>query len=221
MEIQMRRMKEALKLLPYVRRCHSLRIWIGKRTKNHFMALPQHKLKKSTEDSSQEIDGSLEAWTRPDITYAVNMASRKTTNPKIEDVQSFKRIFRYLQGTQNLGLRHSSQENTTMIDAYSDGDYASDTSRRSTSGYIIMYAGGPVLWSTKHQPVVSLSTAESECITASECVKEVLFVRLLYKGLTCETELSHSGLLRLNYCLDVRDCAGSIMIGKVVCYTQD
>ncbi|KAJ8896751.1 hypothetical protein PR048_002096 [Dryococelus australis] len=105
--------------------------------------------------------------TRTDITYAVNMVSRKTTNQTIEDVQSFKIIFIYLQNTQNLGLWYSSQDNTTVIDAYSDADYASDTYRRSTSGYIIMYAGGPISLSTSHQPVASLSTAESEFIAAS------------------------------------------------------
>ncbi|KAJ8886253.1 hypothetical protein PR048_012462 [Dryococelus australis] len=35
--------------------------------------------------------------------------------------------------------------------------------------YIIMYAGGPILLSTKYEPVVSLSTAESEFIAVSEC----------------------------------------------------
>ncbi|KAJ8895788.1 hypothetical protein PR048_001126, partial [Dryococelus australis] len=97
---------------------------------------------------------------RRDITYAVNMASRKVENPI---------------GTRNLGPRYCTDLNTPLIDAYSDVDYAGDeTSCRSTSGYVILYMGSLVAWSTRKQPVISLSTAESEFITTSECVKEEL-----------------------------------------------
>ncbi|KAJ8896369.1 hypothetical protein PR048_001713 [Dryococelus australis] len=82
---------------------------------------------------------------RPDITYAVNMASRKMENLTVHDVKKLKRIFRYLQGTKNLGLRYSANLNTSLIDAYSDADYAGDElSHRSTSGYVILYMGSPV-----------------------------------------------------------------------------
>ncbi|KAJ8896439.1 hypothetical protein PR048_001783 [Dryococelus australis] len=89
--------------------------------------LEDNKPKESGKFPCREAVGSqmyLYKRTRPDITYAVNMASRKTTNSTIGDVQS----------TQNLGLRYSSQDNITVIDAYNDADYASDTFRRSTSG---------------------------------------------------------------------------------------
>ncbi|KAJ8875602.1 hypothetical protein PR048_023498 [Dryococelus australis] len=113
------------------------------------------------------------------------MDSRKTNNQTI-DVQSVKRICRYLQNTQNLGLWYTFQDNTTVIDAYTDADYASDISQRSMPGHIIMYAGGTSSWPTKRQPVVSLSTAKSEFIATSECVNEVLFVKTIYKELTGE-----------------------------------
>ncbi|KAJ8879390.1 hypothetical protein PR048_019998 [Dryococelus australis] len=70
---------------------------------------------------------------RPDITYAVNMASRKVKNPTVHDVKKFKRIFRYLHGMRNLGLKCSTDLNTLLIDTYSDADYVGDeTSCRST-----------------------------------------------------------------------------------------
>ncbi|KAJ8867924.1 hypothetical protein PR048_031733 [Dryococelus australis] len=90
---------------------------------------------------------------RPDITYAVNMASRKMENPT---------------GMRNLGLRYSKNLNTSLIDAYSDADYAGDeTSRRSTSGYVTLFKESPVAWYTRKQPIISLSTGESEFIAAS------------------------------------------------------
>ncbi|KAJ8890280.1 hypothetical protein PR048_009788 [Dryococelus australis] len=88
---------------------------------------------------------------------------------------------------ETLGLRYLTDLNTSLINTYSDADYAGDkTSRRSISGYVIPYMGSPVALSTRKQPIISLSTAESEFIAASECVKEVLFLNSLYKELTGE-----------------------------------
>ncbi|KAJ8865499.1 hypothetical protein PR048_033755 [Dryococelus australis] len=85
---------------------------------------------------------------RPDITYAVNMASRKA-------------------------------EKTY----YYAGNMATS---RITSGYVILYMVSPVAWFTRKQPIISLSTPESEFIAATECVKKVLFLNSLYKELTGE-----------------------------------
>lgn len=53
--------------------------------------------------------------------------------------------------------------------------------RLVASGFDIFFADGPVTRRTRHQPIVSLSTAESEFITASECVKEVIFLKNIFK----------------------------------------
>ena len=53
----------------------------------------------------------------------------------------------------------------------------------STSGYVVMLNGGPVIWSSKLQKVTAQSTAESECIAATECVNEVVHIRLLLSEL--------------------------------------
>ncbi|KAJ8892672.1 hypothetical protein PR048_005253, partial [Dryococelus australis] len=42
---------------------------------------------------------------------------------------------------------------------------------------INLYMGSPVAWSTRKQPIILLNTAESEFFAASECVKEVLFLK--------------------------------------------
>ncbi|KAJ8874710.1 hypothetical protein PR048_025576 [Dryococelus australis] len=115
---------------------------------------------------------------RLDITNTVKITQRKAENPTVLDIKKIKLIRRYLQG------KYSTDLNTSLFDAYSDTDYAGDeTSHRSTSRYVILYMGSPVAWSTRKQPIISLSTAESEFIAASECVTEVLFLKSLYKEL--------------------------------------
>jgi len=69
---------------------------------------------------------------------------------------------------------------TSKLTCYSDADYAGDcTTRKSTSGYVSLLAGGLVVWSSCKQRCVSLSTTKSEFIAASEASKDVVWLRKL------------------------------------------
>ena len=51
-----------------------------------------------------------------------------------------------------------------------------DTSR-STSGYVMTYAGGAVSWQSRLQKTVALSTMEAEYMAAVEAGKEILWMK--------------------------------------------
>ena len=60
-----------------------------------------------------------------------------------------------------------------ILVGYSDADMAGDIdSRRSTSGYLVTFAGGAVAWQSRLQKCVALSTTEAEFISATEACKE-------------------------------------------------
>jgi len=61
--------------------------------------------------------------TRPDITHAVGIVGRFQANPKETHLQALKRIFKYLQGTQNYGLWYPRDTDLTLH-AYIDVDWA-------------------------------------------------------------------------------------------------
>ena len=127
----------------------------------------------------KEIIGALiylTTCTRPDIAHAVNIASR-TSEPTQAHWKLVKRILRYLKGTRNLGLRFRWEKFPELV-GYSDADYANDVkTRRSTTGFCIIYGGGPVAWRCQRQSIVSLSTTEAEYISGCELVKEILPIR--------------------------------------------
>ena len=69
---------------------------------------------------------------------------------------------------------------TDNIDAYSDADHAGDkVTHRSTSGSVIMFAGGAVLWKSK-----LLSSMEAEYVAASVTVKSIVWLDRLLKDVS-------------------------------------
>nr|GEZ06971.1 hypothetical protein [Tanacetum cinerariifolium] len=71
---------------------------------------------------------------RPDIMFATCMCTRYQANPNEHHVSAVKRIFSYLKGTINLGLRYPKDSGFDLT-AYSDADHTGcDLDRKSTSG---------------------------------------------------------------------------------------
>ena len=65
---------------------------------------------------------------------------------------------------------------------FADADYASRaTNRRSVSGSSIMCAGGCVCWFSRTQKCVTLSTSKAEYVTLGDAVKELLFLRQVWR----------------------------------------
>ena len=68
--------------------------------------------------------------------------------------------------------------------AYTDSDYAGDVDdRKSTSGYVFLLSDGAVSWSSKKQPVVTLSTTEAEFVAAASCVCQGVWMRRVLEKL--------------------------------------
>ena len=85
-----------------------------------------------------------------------------------------KRIFRYLAGTQDIGLWYPANFSLELV-AYTDADYAgSRLDRNSTSEYCQFLRGCLVSWASKKQHSVALSTVEAEYVAAGSCTAQVL-----------------------------------------------
>jgi hypothetical protein len=105
----------------------------------------------------------------------VNLLSRKQENFDQDDWLKIKRIFRYLQGTINLGLRYRSEGEN--LECYADASLGvSDESGKSTSGLLIKVFNDVIYWRTKKQSHIALSSAEAEFIAMSLACKELVGV---------------------------------------------
>lgn len=118
--------------------------------------------------------------TRPDIAYAVGVVSRTLEHPSKSDWARVKRIFRYLKGTENFGITYKPNFKKGTLECYSDADHGGDESTgRSTTGVVCLYAGGAISWLSQRQTSVAISTTEAEVVAASEASREVVWLKRL------------------------------------------
>lgn len=97
--------------------------------------------------------------------------------PKEVHLQAVKRIFRCLKGTNGHGIFYKKNAIGSLL-GYTDSDYAGDLDdRKSTSGYVFMFGSGVISWSSKKQPIVTLSTTEAEFVAAAYCANQVIWLR--------------------------------------------
>eukprot|EP00253_Pinus_taeda_P033280 PITA_33280 len=114
--------------------------------------------------------------TRLDIMHAVGIVGRFQANPKETHLQAVKRIFKYLQGTQNYGLWYPRDTDLTLH-AYTDADWAGSVDdRKSTSGGAFFMGSRLVSWFSKKQSSIALSTAEEEYVAAASCCTQLLWM---------------------------------------------
>ena len=128
--------------------------------------------------------------TRPDIMFAVSLISRYMSKPTELHLMAAKRILRYLQGTTDFGIFYSKGGNKELI-GFTDSDYAGSLKdRKSTSGYAFILSSGAVAWSSRKQPIVTLSTTEAEFVAAAACSCQAVWMKRILRKLGYEGNIS-------------------------------
>jgi hypothetical protein len=147
---------------------------------------------------------------RMEISFAIIKLSQYSANPALIHYKALQHVFAYLNHTREDGLiywrprpRHDLPDIQAPVQrsllhnsipvypqpplsllAYSDSDWGSDTThRRSVSGTIIILSGAAVLYSTKFQKAIALSSTEAEFVSASDAGKHALYLRSILTDL--------------------------------------
>jgi len=117
---------------------------------------------------------------RPDLAYTISFLAQFSSCPTDEHIKAAKHVFRYVNGTRNHGVFYP-YTTTNVIDVYVDTDFAGcyDT-RRSTSGYIVLFNNCCVSCLSKKQASVAKATTEAEFVAMSYGTHHI---RWLLKGL--------------------------------------
>ena len=117
--------------------------------------------------------------TRPDFAFAVNLLARHSAAPTKSHWTGVKNIFRYLQGTKDLGLFYKFQRNldSSMI-GYVNAGYLSDPhNAKSQTGFVFLYGETTISWKSTKQTLVATSTNHSEIIALYEASRKYVWLR--------------------------------------------
>ena len=143
--------------------------------------------------------------TRPDITFAVSTLSQYLEALHSTHLKAVTRVFRYLLGTKHLQLILGGSLCT--ITGYSDADWASHLHRHSISGFAYLIGAGTVSWSSKKQPIITLSSTEAEYVALTHSSKDILWI---HKFLTELSRIFSFSLPTTLFC----DNQGAIRLSK-------
>ncbi|GKA07313.1 retrovirus-related pol polyprotein from transposon TNT 1-94 [Tanacetum coccineum] len=126
--------------------------------------------------------------TRPAIQFVVSLISRFMSKPTSVHLAAAKRIMRYIQGTLDCGIWYKMGGEGNMK-VFNDSDYAGDfDDRKSTSCHVILWDGAAVIWSSKKQSIVALSSTEAEYVATAACACQVIWVRGVLQELGLKME---------------------------------
>jgi len=101
--------------------------------------------------------------------------------PEQDHMGAAKWVWRYLRGTTRLGVVY---DGSKPLQEFIDDDWAGDADgRRSTTGFVFTFNGGPIAWGSKRQSTMATSTAEAEYAAAAKATKGALWLRKLLSAL--------------------------------------
>ena len=99
--------------------------------------------------------------TRPDISYAVGLLSRFGSKPTKVTCILMVYLLQYRRGTVEMSIRFSGSRFDMHV--FTDAAWTGDVlTRRSTTGYMVIAAGGPLAWGSQLQATVAISSMQSE-----------------------------------------------------------
>jgi hypothetical protein len=134
----------------------------------------------------------LYGHSRPDLGFALSQAARFSFAPKRSHELALIRIGQYLKGTRDKGLVLTpNRAEFLKVDCYVDADFCGlyeredrtdPTSVKSRTGYVICIADCPVIWSSKLQESIALSTMMAEYYALSTAMREVIPLNELIKA---------------------------------------
>ena len=124
---------------------------------------------------------------------AVHQTARFSVNPMRSHELAINRIGRYLVDNPDRGMVYN-VDKTKGLEVYVDADFAGGWSAAdansadnvlSRTGFVICYANCPVIWCSKLQTEIALSTAEAEYIALSHSLREAIPIQNLSKEINC------------------------------------
>jgi hypothetical protein len=124
--------------------------------------------------------------TRPDLAAAVSILLRFNERPGLSHWREVVHCWKYLKGTKELGLLLKPKDRSFIdcINFFTDATWAKDQETRiSQSSSLAFWKSCPILWNSKKQKNITLSSTKSEMNALSDGKQESQWLKFLIKEL--------------------------------------
>ena len=117
--------------------------------------------------------------TRLDIQYTTNRLAEANKGLTKEHIAVLKHLWRYMAGTKSLGFRTDGRQYISNLHLYTYGDasFADDLlTRVSIEGHMVFLAGCLIIWKSRKQTIVTISTTEAEFINLTPTALSIKWI---------------------------------------------
>jgi Reverse transcriptase (RNA-dependent DNA polymerase)/gag-polypeptide of LTR copia-type len=144
----------------------------------------------------QQLIGSLMyamVLTRPDFAFVLGCLARYMSDPAVHHGHAAKELMRYIRSTISQKIRFGPGGDEHFV-IFTDADWANDKSdRKSVSGGVGIFHGGPFCWMSKKQRSVAKSSCESEYIAQAMYASQGQWAAQVFRDLGMPEYISDSG----------------------------
>ena len=120
----------------------------------------------------------IAAVTRPHIAYAAHTLASHMAGSATKHWLAVQYVMRYLR-TIDVVLTFNGSGNESVVDVYSDADFANGVSLKTVSGMVFRKYGNCVFWRSKRQDIIAGDTTEAELIAMSSAANELTWIKQL------------------------------------------
>ena len=125
----------------------------------------------------------------PDISFVVQSLTQCMHAPKSSHMEATLRVVRSVKQAPGFGILMSAKP-TNTLQGFCDADWGSCiNSRRSITGYMIMFGNSLISWKSKKQPTVSRSSTEAKYRSLASTVAEVIWLIGMLRELGIDMKL--------------------------------
>ena len=148
----------------------------------------------------RELIGSLQylaTMTRPDIAFAVSKVGSYNSCWTKKHFETGKALLRYIVGTRRYGIALGGAQ--TALEGFVDADHQGYLdSRRSTTGWAVLFKGGIIGWKSKRQNTISHSTAGSEIMALDDIARDLVWERRAFEALGIAGVMEHPTAIHID-----------------------
>ena len=156
--------------------------------------------------------------TRPNCSHAINACSRHCVDPHEPHAQAI--ITHHVKDSLNEGINLKPNLNNLVLHCHVDAEYArawnlNDSKEPSgvklLTGFILTFAGTPILWKSKPWDCIALSTMEAEYIALSTAMRSLIHVHALLLDISLKCNLTYGNKISTMSAVFEDNCAAKIL----------